>query len=137
MASRPTALGYAPELTNIGHGGTGIAGVVYSTSPQFPAEFRDVLFVGNVITNRVHCDRLKWTGSSPRVEKVEDFLTCDDPWFRPVDIQQGPDGALYIADFYNCIIGHYEVPLNHPKRDRERGRICAWSIAASRSRQVP
>src|SRR6185503_10664350 len=52
--------------------------------------------------------------------------TCDDPWFRPVDIQQGPDGALYIADFYNCIIGHYEVPLDHPKRDRERGRI--WRV---------
>ena len=60
------------------------------------------------------------------VTKVEDFLTCDDPWFRPVDIQQGPDGALYVADFYNCIIGHYEVPLTHPKRDRERGRI--WRV---------
>ena len=119
-------LGFAPEITHIDHGGTGIAGVVYSTQPSFPAKYRDVLFVGNVITNRVHCDRLKWTGSTPVVSKVEDFVTCDDPWFRPVDIQQGPDGALYIADFYNCIIGHYEVPLTHPKRDRERGRI--WRV---------
>src|SRR5262249_34852537 len=38
----------------------------------------------------------------------------------------GPDGALYVADFYNRIIGHYEVPLTHPGRDRERGRI--WRI---------
>lgn len=119
-------LGYAPETTTIDHGGTGIAGVVYSTFPTWPKDYRDVLFVGNVITNRVHCDRLKWAGSSPTVEKVEDFLKCDDPWFRPVDLQQGPDGALYIADFYNCIIGHYEVPLTHPKRDRERGRI--WRV---------
>jgi putative heme-binding domain-containing protein len=119
-------LGFAPEITHIDHGGTGIAGVVYSTLPDFPPEYRDVLFVGNVITNRIHCDRLKWTGSTPIVTKVEDFLTCDDPWFRPVDIQPGPDGALYVADFYNCIIGHYEVPLTHPKRDRERGRI--WRI---------
>jgi putative heme-binding domain-containing protein len=43
-----------------------------------------------------------------------------------VDVKLGPDGALYIADFYNCIIGHYEVPLTHPRRDRERGRI--WRI---------
>jgi putative heme-binding domain-containing protein len=43
-----------------------------------------------------------------------------------VDIKLGPDGALYVADFYNRIIGHYEVPLNHPGRDRERGRI--WRI---------
>lgn len=32
----------------------------------------------------------------------------------------------YVADFYNCVIGHYEVPLNHPRRDRERGRI--WRV---------
>ncbi len=119
-------LGFAPETTTIDHGGTGIAGVVYCTLPNFPANYRNVLFVGNVITNRVHCDRLKWAGSTPTVDKVEDFLTCDDPWFRPVDLQPGPDGALYVADFYNCIIGHYEVPLTHPKRDRERGRI--WRV---------
>src|SRR5207247_1528948 len=38
----------------------------------------------------------------------------------------GPDGAIYVADFYNRIIGHYEVPLSHPGRDRTRGRI--WRI---------
>ena len=43
--------------------------------------------------------------------------SADDPWFRPVDLQLGPDGALYVADFYNRIIGHYEVPLDHPGRD--------------------
>ncbi len=119
-------LGFAPAITHIDHGGTGIAGVTYSTLPNFPPEYRDVLFVGNVITNRVHCDRLKWTGSTPVVIKVENFLTSDDPWFRPVDLQPGPDGALYVADFYNCIIGHYEVPLTNPKRDRTRGRI--WRV---------
>jgi putative heme-binding domain-containing protein len=119
-------LGFAPETTDIDHGGTGIAGVVYYAADQFPLEFRGALFVGNVITNRVHCDRLKWNGSSPRLSAVEDFLTCDDPWFRPADIQLGPDGALYISDFYNRIIGHYEVPLTHPGRDRERGRI--WRV---------
>ncbi|HMO37701.1 MAG TPA: hypothetical protein PKA06_16795, partial [Gemmatales bacterium] len=49
-----------------------------------------------------------------------------DPWFRPVYMTLGPDGNLYIADFYNRIIGHYEVPLTHPGRDRTRGRI--WRI---------
>jgi putative membrane-bound dehydrogenase-like protein len=119
-------LGYAPEATHVDHGGTGIAGVVYYDAPQFPAEYRDVLFVGNVITNRIHCDRIKWNKSTPWIEKVEPFLDCDDPWFRPVDVQLGPDGALYVLDFYNKIIGHYEVPLTHPERDRERGRV--WRI---------
>ncbi len=129
-------LGYAPEMTSIDHGGTGIAGVVYYDAQQFPPEFRDVLFVGNVITNRIHCDRLSWQGSSPTVAKVEDFLTCDDPWFRPVDVQLGPDGALYVLDFYNKIIGHYEVPLTHPERDRERGRVWRIIYKGEKSQQV-
>jgi putative heme-binding domain-containing protein len=60
------------------------------------------------------------------VVEESDFITSDDPWFRPVDLQVGPDGALYIADFYNRIVGHYEVPLDHPGRDRYRGRI--WRV---------
>ena len=47
----------------------------------------------------------------------------------------GPDGALYIADFYNRIIGHYEVPLDHPGRDRERGRI--WRVVYTSSPKTP
>ena len=46
-------------------------------------------------------------------------------------VKLGPDGALYVADFYNRIIGHYEVPLDHPGRDHERGRI--WRIVYSRA----
>ena len=120
-------LGYAPAMTGHDHGSTGIAGaLVYDDAAGFPAEYQGNLFVGNVITNTVHRDRLQWKGSSPWVDTPEDFLVCDDWWFRPVDLQTGPDGALYIADFYNCIIGHYEVDLLHPRRDRERGRI--WRV---------
>jgi len=48
--------------------------------------------------------------------------------FRPVDIRQGPDGAIYVADWYNPIINHYQVSLRHPDRDYTRGRI--WRLAA-------
>ena len=78
------------------------------------------------MTNRINRDRLEWNGSTPKGIELPDFLTSDDPWFRPVDLELGPDGAIYVADFYNRIIGHYEVPLTHPGRDRERGRI--WRI---------
>lgn len=119
-------LGYAPSMTAHGHDSTGIAGVAFYDAPQFPAEYRDCFYVGNVITNVVHRDKPRWRGSSPWIDAPIDFVSCTDPWFHPVDIQLGPDGALYIADFYNSIIGHYEVDLKHPRRDRHRGRI--WRV---------
>ena len=119
-------LGFAPLTTGDGHGSTGIAGIVAYEADQFPAEYRGSMFVGNVMTNLIHRDVPAWQGSSPWVEKPEDFVSCDDWWFRPVDLQLGLDGCLYVADFYNCIIGHYEVDLKHPRRDRHRGRI--WRV---------
>jgi putative heme-binding domain-containing protein len=119
-------LGYAPAIMKHSHGSTGIAGIVYYAATQFPPEYRDMLYIGNPITARVNCDKLKTHGSTFEAIEQPDFLSCDDRWFRPVDIKLGPDGALYIADFYNRIIGHYEVPLDHPQRDRERGRI--WRV---------
>jgi putative heme-binding domain-containing protein len=119
-------LGYAPEIMTHDHGSTAIAGITYYAADHFPAEYHGTVFVGNVVTNRINHDRLEWHGSSPTAVELKDFLISDDPWFRPVDIKLGPDGALYVADFYNRIIGHYEVPLDHPGRDRERGRV--WRI---------
>lgn len=119
-------LGFAPIVTSNDHGSTGIGGITAYESDHFPPEYRGNLFVCNVVTNRVHRDVIEWRGSSPWIQKPEDFLVCDDWWHHPVDIQMGPDGALYIADFYNSIIGHYEVDLKHPRRDRHRGRI--WRV---------
>jgi putative heme-binding domain-containing protein len=120
-------LGFAPEMCDHDHGSTALCGIVYYAAESFPKEYRDDIFVGNVVTNRINRDRLERHGSTLKAIEQPDFLSCDDMWFRPVDMKLGPDGALYVADFYNRIIGHYEVPLTHPGRDRERGRI--WRIA--------
>lgn len=119
-------LGFGPEMLTHSHGSTALCGIVYYAADQFPKPYHGRIFIGNVVTNRINQDRLEWRGSSPVAVEQPDFLVSDDPWFRPVDLKLGPDGALYVADFYNRIIGHYEVPLDHPGRDRERGRI--WRI---------
>jgi glucose/arabinose dehydrogenase len=119
-------LGFAPTTIQHSHHSTAICGITHISDPAWPAEFQGNLFIGNVMTSRINRDQLEWRGSTSVGKEMPDFLSTDDPWFRPVDLQFGPDGALWVADFYNRIIGHYEVPLLHPGRDRERGRI--WRI---------
>ncbi len=123
-------LGFAPQTITHSHGSTAICAPMYVCDPAWPAEWQDHMFVGNVQTSRINRDAITWHGSSSKGKEMPDFLSTDDPWFRPVDLSWGPDGALYIADFYNRIIGHYEVPLTHPGRDRERGRL--WRIIFKR-----
>jgi putative heme-binding domain-containing protein len=120
-------LGFAPEIMTHEHGSTGIAGIVYYTGNPFPAEYRDTIFLGNPVTGIINHDRITTHGSTHLGVELPDFMTCDDLWFRPVDLQLATDGSIYVADFYNCIIGHYEVPLTHPLRDKTRGRI--WRIS--------
>jgi putative heme-binding domain-containing protein len=127
-------LGFGPPIMNHLHGSTAIAGITCYDAKQFPEEFFQNVFVGNPVTRRVDRDKLVTHGSSFEAVEEPDFVVCDDPWFRPVEIKLGPDGALYIGDFYNCIIGHYEVPLDHPKRDRERGRI--WRVVYSGTKTI-
>lgn len=120
-------LGFGPSMMDHLHGSTAICGLEYYQAEAFPPAYRRLFYSGNVMTSRINCNVLQWQGSTAKAAELADFLTSDDPWFRPVDIRLGPDGALYVADFYNRIIGHYEVPLDHPGRDRDSGRI--WKIS--------
>jgi putative heme-binding domain-containing protein len=119
-------LGYAPHVTHHDHGSTALCGLAWYDADHYPAAYRGCMFLGNVVTNRINFDRIEWKGSTPVAVEQPDFLASGDPWFRPTDIKLGPDGALYVSDFYNRIIGHYEVDLKHPGRDKDRGRV--WRI---------
>ncbi|MFO0914654.1 MAG: PVC-type heme-binding CxxCH protein [Pirellulales bacterium] len=118
-------LGFVPPIMEHLHGSTAISGLAIA-DVNFPAEYQGNLLSGNVMTSRVNRNSLAHHGSTARAIEQADFVVSDDPWFRPVDLQIAPDGSLFVADFYNRIIGHYEVPLEHPGRDRASGRI--WRI---------
>jgi hypothetical protein len=55
--------------------------------------------------------------------------------FRPIDVKMGPDGAIYIADWYNPIIQHGEVDFRDERRDRTHGRI--WRVTAKGRPALP
>ncbi|HEY0055824.1 MAG TPA: PVC-type heme-binding CxxCH protein [Pedobacter sp.] len=123
---RDPSMGFAPTMMDYQLNSTGLAGQVYYTDTHFPERYRNSFFSGDVVTSRISRNTIVREGTTPKATRQEDFLISRDPWFRPVDMKVGPDGALYIADFYNRIIAHYEIPLNHPGRDRISGRI--WKI---------
>ena len=70
--------------------------------------------------------RVKEADSGFEGKAVEPLLKSSDPNFRPVDLEFGPDGALYVVDWYNPLVGHMQHSLRDPKRDVEHGRI--WRI---------
>ena len=61
--------------------------------------------------------------------EVEPLLQSTDPNFRPVAMQFGPDGALYVVDWFNPLVGHMQYSLRDTRRDKTHGRV--WRITAT------
>ncbi|HZW10244.1 MAG TPA: PVC-type heme-binding CxxCH protein [Phycisphaerales bacterium] len=75
----------------------------------------------------VRWDRLAPAGSSWASEPMpQDLLESSDTNFRPIDVLIGPDGAAYIADWCNPLIGHMQYSVRDPRRDHDHGRI--WRV---------
>jgi putative membrane-bound dehydrogenase-like protein len=90
---------------------TSACGITDYLGGAFPAPFDSVTFVAEPVSNLVHVDRIKGKGASftaSRIRKNKEFLASTDSWFRPVNMYIGPDGALYIVDYYRQIIEHPE-----------------------------
>jgi len=120
-----------PPTAEFRMGGTGLSGLALGEGgfrKLAPALKPDGLcmFVANPIISKVQTLAMHRDGPRWKLEQAADLVTCDDPFFRPVALTQGPDGCLYIVDWYNKIISHNEVPRNHPDRDKTRGRI--WRV---------
>ncbi|MBB5030794.1 DUF7133 domain-containing protein [Prosthecobacter vanneervenii] len=125
-----------PPTAEFRMGGTGLSGLalIEEGSLRDP-KAAHVMAVANPITSKVQTIALHRTQPGDaqqgnvtglRLEQLADLLTCDDPFFRPVGLTNGPDGCIYIVDWYNKIISHNEVPRAHPDRDKTRGRI--WRV---------
>jgi putative membrane-bound dehydrogenase-like protein len=107
-------------------GGTGLSGLALSDHGVWPKGYADVMYVANPITSKINAIQMTRDGSGYTLDKLADLVACDDPFFRPIALTMGPDGCLYVIDWYNKIISHNEVARNHPDRDKQSGRI--WRI---------
>lgn len=97
-------------LTDIGNF-TSACGIALYSGGLFPAPYDQASFVADPAHNLVHCDLLKEDGVVLRASRIQDeaeFLASTDHWFRPVFVYAGPDGALYVVDYYRRIIEHPE-----------------------------
>lgn len=116
-----------PPQAEFRMGGTGLSGLALIEDGHLvDAKAAHTLAVANPITSKIQTIAMHRDGAYWKLEQKPDFITCDDPFFRPVALTNGPDGCIYIVDWYNKIISHNEVPRNHPDRDKTRGRI--WRV---------
>src|SRR5439155_4008005 len=95
-------------------------------------QYQGNAFVCEPLTNLVHRRRLKPAGVTfiaERTEQGREFLASTDPWFHPVNLATGPDGALYFVDFYRQWVEHPEFVHNETVE-----KTIAWRTGADHGR---
>jgi len=99
--------------------GTGIL-----SSRHFPDDMNGSFLNCNVIGMQgIFRVKMSDDGSGVKGETVENLMSSKDKNFRPTGVSVGPDGAAYILDWSNAIIGHMQHHLRDPNRDQTHGRI--------------
>lgn len=118
----------APEILHgLNPGSPKHCGLEIVETPSLPEDWQ-----GSAITNDFRGHRLcRFVIAEDRSGYVsreqQEVIASDHVAFRPIDVKLGPDGAIYIADWYNPIIQHGEVDFRDPRRDHTHGRI--WRVS--------
>jgi putative membrane-bound dehydrogenase-like protein len=101
----------------------------------WPKEFNGKMFLTEPILDIIHQEALKPEGPTYKgelVEQDEEWLRSTDLWYSPIDVTFGPDGAMYVLDFYTPVVTHNDTrgPQHsrsnasvRPDRDQYFGRI--------------
>jgi putative membrane-bound dehydrogenase-like protein len=101
-------------------GGHAHCGTMIYLGGTWPKQYRDQMFMGNIHGRRLNVDKLTQKGSGYVASRAPDFLFANDAFARFINLQYGPDGNVYLIDWYDRQACHH----NDMKIwDRESGRI--------------
>jgi putative heme-binding domain-containing protein len=123
-----TAEGAKAVLRGLNPGQPKDCGLEVLSGRHIPEAWRGRLITNDFRGHRTCSFSITPSGSGYVTRRVEDLIKSSHLAFRPIDIKMGPDGAIYIADWYNPIIQHGEVDFRDSRRDHAHGRI--WRITA-------
>ncbi len=127
---------------------TAAAGCAIYDGSSWPAEWNYNYFTTEPTINIIHHQVVEPNGVTYKAHKTREaeFIGGRDKWFRPIDTRIGPDGALYITDFYNQAVAHNDTrgtihgPANaalRPDRDHYFGRIWRVNHKQAKTLKVP
>ena len=122
----PYTYGYFDHVKHQGHSGGHVTcgGIVYQGG-AYPAAFKDTYIGANLLSNAVYWSAIEPDRSTFKTRYVGTLLSTDDIWFRPIDCLTGPDGSVFVADWYDQRANHV---IPDDTWDRSNGRI--WKIVA-------
>jgi putative membrane-bound dehydrogenase-like protein len=121
--TNPYAFGYFNHMPHTGNADRLSHTFIVYGGGLLGDEYTGKIISPNPLQSRIQVTRLEPLGSSYKTIEEPFMVTCDDGWFRPVDLKAGPDGALYVADFYEQRISHVDP---RDTWDRSTGRI--WRV---------
>lgn len=94
------------------------------SSSHFPERHQNNFLICNCIGFLgILQHEVQYNGADITAKAVTPLLDSSDPNFRPTDIEIGADGALYVSDWANALIGHMQHNMRDPNRDAQHGRI--------------
>ena len=129
----------APDAVRILHGlnpgSPKHCGLEVVSGRHLPDDWQGSLVTNDFRANRVCRFVVSDDGAGFASKEQPELIKTTHGAFRPIDVKMGPDGAIYIADWYNPIIQHGEVDFRDPRRDHAHGRI--WRVTAKGRPLVP
>ncbi len=107
--TNPYTFGYLPNMKHEGEKKRFTHGWIRYQGGNLPERYHDRMLAVNPLHGYLQLASIAKNGSSFSVSDQEHILSTDDRWFRPVDIKAGPDGAVYLADWYDSRLTHVDA----------------------------